>query len=247
MKYLLSRKYTPVLRSIAAQRVLLAFDYDGTLAPIVAERDQARMRARTADLLARVCRLYPCAVISGRSRQDTLQLVASAGVLHVIGNHGLEPGPCLAQFERQVMDARRILEPLVAGVPGVEIEDKRYSLAIHYRKANHKHQARTAIRAALGALPVRMRAVPGKRVINLVSAQAPNKGHALLTLLQAEGTDKALYVGDDYTDEDVFETEQPKRLFTVRIGRSRSTAAAYFLRHQGEMDRLLSELIALRS
>ncbi|HKU43339.1 MAG TPA: trehalose-phosphatase, partial [Polyangiales bacterium] len=70
MKHVLSRENREVLAQLARTRVLLAFDYDGTLAPIVAQRDRAHMRARTRRLLARVCALYPCAVISGRSRLD---------------------------------------------------------------------------------------------------------------------------------------------------------------------------------
>jgi trehalose 6-phosphate phosphatase len=88
--------------------------------------------------------------------------------------------------------------------------------------------------------------VPGKLVVNLVPAGAPNKGTALVELRKAEQADTALYVGDDVTDEDVFELEQPGRLVGVRVGASRSSAAAYFLRHQREVDRLLGRLVTLR-
>lgn len=88
--------------------------------------------------------------------------------------------------------------------------------------------------------------VPGKLVVNVVPERAPNKGDALLELRKAEQADTALYVGDDVTDEDVFELDQPGRLLSVRVGESRSSAAAYFLRNQNEMDRLLAKLIALR-
>ena len=55
-----------------------------------------------------------------------------------------------------------------------------------------------------------------------------------------------MYVGDDVTDEDVFRLDQPGRLFTVRVGRSRTSAARYYLRQQQEIDALLEHLVALR-
>lgn len=91
-----------------------------------------------------------------------------------------------------------------------------------------------------------MRVVPGKFVLNVVLASAPNKGDALLDLRAREGADIAMYVGDDVTDEDVFRLDQPGRLLTVRVERSRTSAAAYFLRDQREVDQLLKRLITFR-
>lgn len=246
MRHLLSRESGQVLAQLAWSRVLVAFDFDGTLAPIVANREDAHMRARTSDLFAKVCSLYPCAVISGRSQSDVSARLGTAPIKYVIGNHGLEPGASLDEFQEEIVQARAALENALAGMAGVDLEDKRYSLALHYRRSRNKRLARSAILAAVAALPVRMRVVPGKLVVNVVPERAPNKGDALLELRRAEQADTALYVGDDVTDEDVFELDQPGRLLTVRVGESRSSAAAYFLRDQNEMDRLLGKLIALR-
>ena len=70
MKHILAPENADVLAQLAWSHVLLAFDFDGTLAPIVEDRDRAAMRERTRGLLVRLCALYPCAVISGRSRGD---------------------------------------------------------------------------------------------------------------------------------------------------------------------------------
>src|SRR4051812_22741123 len=59
-----------------------------TLAPIVADREHARMRTKTAQLLDQVCRVYPCAVISGRSKADVGGRLGNASVKYIIGNHG---------------------------------------------------------------------------------------------------------------------------------------------------------------
>jgi len=246
MRPLLSRESGEVLAQLAWSRVLVAFDFDGTLAPIVSNREEARMRARTSRLFAKVCSLYPCAVISGRSLPDVAARLGPAPIQYVIGNHGLEPGGSLDEFEEEIAHAHASLREALAGMAGVDLEDKRYSLALHYRRSRNKRRARDSLLAAIAALPVRMRVIPGKLVVNVVPERAPNKGDALLELRKAAQADTALYMGDDVTDEDVFELDQPGRLLTVRVGESRSSAAAYFLRDQNEMDRLLAELVALR-
>src|SRR5690349_16063888 len=103
------------------------------------------MRARTAQLFERVCKLYPCAVISGRSRSDLRARLPRANVKYLVGNHGLEPGAHLREFEAQIARARVPLQAALSAVQGVELEDKRYSLALHYRKSRSKPAARAAI------------------------------------------------------------------------------------------------------
>lgn len=243
----MTRDNLELLAQLAWSPVLLAFDFDGTLAPIVADRERAVMRERTSGLFERVCASYPCAVISGRGKADVASRLGGAAVKHIIGNHGLEPGSGLGGFEREIAEALPLLEAALARCPGVDIEDKRYSLAVHYRRSRQKRVARAAIHVAVSSLPRRMRAVAGKLVVNVVPERAPNKGDALLQLRAQEGASIALYVGDDVTDEDVFELDQPGRLFTVRVGESKSSAARYFLRDQREIDALLERLADLRS
>lgn len=247
MKHILSRANVDVLAQLAWARVLLAFDFDGTLAPIVEDRSAAVMRPRTSQLVSRVCTLYPCAVISGRSRSDVAERLGGARVKYVVGNHGMEPSPGQRRFEREAASARALLVAALRAWPGVDVEDKRFSLAVHYRRSRRKREARAAILAAVAALPTPMRVVLGKMVVNVVPARAPDKGDALLDLRARAKADTALYVGDDVTDEDVFELDQPGRLLTIRVGKSRSSAAAYFVRDQREVDTLLARLVALRA
>ena len=255
MKRLLDPEHVGCLAELALGRPLLAFDFDGTLAPIVTRRDRAKMRPRTARLLARLCTLFPCAVITGRSRADVSERLGHVKVAYVVGNHGLEAGRRLPALERDVARAGAILGAALAGVPGLDLEDKRCSLAVHYRRARSKRAARDAIRRAASTLPVRLRVVPGKLVVNLVPAGAPNKGDALARVVRAARATNALYVGDDVTDEDVFEAAargarsagRRTRWVTVRVGRSSRSAAQYCLRDQHEIDTLLARLVELRS
>lgn len=246
MKHLLARKNRALLQDLARKKTLLAFDFDGTLAPIVKDRDAARLRARTLTLLTRLCELYPCAVISGRGRANVQRLLGGARVPYVVGNHGLEPGGDLAAARRDVARACRALHGLSEQDAGIDLEHKQYSLALHYRRCKDKRRARRLIDSAIETLPVAVRVIGGKLVVNLVPAEAPDKGAALQSLRKQAGARVALYAGDDITDEDVFRLDQPGRLLSVRIGQSRRSAAEYYLQAQRDIDRLLATLIEFR-
>ena len=72
MQYLLSRACRPILKSLAHHKTLCAFDFDGTLSPIVKHPRLAGMREKTRSLLARLAAQHPCVIVSGRSREDIL-------------------------------------------------------------------------------------------------------------------------------------------------------------------------------
>jgi len=90
------------LEALAASDALLAFDFDGTLAPIVADPALAAMRPATRHLLAQAAQLYPCAVISGRPEEDVPRLLGGVTVWYVIGNRALQPPDEVARLSAQV-------------------------------------------------------------------------------------------------------------------------------------------------
>ena len=246
MRYLLARAHREVLEQYACSRTLLALDFDGTLAPIVADPGRAAMRPATRRLLREVARAYPCVVLSGRSRSDVERRVRGVPVADVIGNHGMERGRAPARTLREV---RRWLAVLAGGVgrlPGVVIEDKGLSLAVHYRASRQKKRARQRILEAVGALGD-VRLVGGKHVVNVLPAGAPHKGLALVRARARLACDTAIFLGDDETDEDVFSLDQPGRLLAIRVGRKADSAAPYYVRTQGEVDRVLRSLLAFRA
>ncbi|MBL8743283.1 MAG: trehalose-phosphatase [Myxococcales bacterium] len=235
-----------ILEQYAWSNVLLAFDFDGTLSPIVRDRDTAGMRATTHRLLAAVTKLYPCAVISGRSRTDVAARLNGLPVRFVVGNHGLEPNNAMPRFARAATTLREQLAPMLVDVQGVEIEDKQFSLAIHYRKSRAKRAAKRAIIDALAHCDLAHRIVPGKLVFNLLPEGAPHKGVALRELRRKAGVDTAIYVGDDVTDEDVFQLSD-LGVLGIRVGADARSAASYCVRDQRSVDRLLSRLVMLRT
>ena len=228
----------------AWSNVLLAFDYDGTLAPLVTAPHRATMRVSTRRLLRRVSTLYPCVVISGRAQGDALGRLRGIEVCRVVGNHGAEPSREAEALRRRVRQWLPVLTRL-SRRQGVIVEDKGLSVAVHYRQARERAAARQAILKVAQSL-TDVRIIGGKLVVNLLVPDAPHKGLALERERAHFACDTVIYVGDDETDEDVFQLDRPGRLLSIRVGQKRSSAAPYYIRNQAEIDRLLETLIALR-
>ncbi len=246
MRYILATRNLPLLERFAASNVLLAFDFDGTLAPIVRDPAAARMRASTRRLLGRVATRYTCVVISGRARHDLTARVRGLPIVHLAGNYGLEPWAPRAEYRAQVQKWISQLSPRLAHVPGIVVEDKTYSMTVHYRNARRPRLAVAAIRRALRTLRG-ARSLGGDHAFTLVPRGAPTKGAALERACQLFVCENAIYIGDDRTDEDAFTVWSAERLLAIRVGMRARSGARYGLKHQGEIDDLLQALLAMRS
>jgi trehalose 6-phosphate phosphatase len=245
VKDILARAQEATLLAFAQERVLIAFDFDGTLAPIVRDPKAAAMRARTARLLAEVARLYPCAVLSGRARADVMAKVDGIPLRAVFGNHGMEPSPNLRTWRKQVARWHAQIAAALPPIPGVAIENKGVSLAIHYRQARARKAVHELVLEAVECLRG-IRIVEGKMVVNILPAGAPNKGSSLISLRNRLRCNSAIYVGDDDNDEDVFALAGHERLLGIRVGHSRRSQASYFLLGQSSIDLLLAQLAEFR-
>ncbi|HRI67233.1 MAG TPA: trehalose-phosphatase [Polyangium sp.] len=247
MKRILTAENVEVLAQFAWARGFVALDYDGTLAPLAQDRALTSMRPRTRALLERLTRLYPCAIIANRPRDEVLAELDGLALRHVVGNHGVELAKSREMFAREVTQVFPKLQAALRDEPGLDLENKCHSIAIHYHRSRRKTEVRATILASIATCASSMRIIPGKLVINLMPIDAPNKGDALVALRESERADIALYVGDDVTDEDVFQLDQPGRLLCIRVGQSRTSAANWYLRDQREIDLLLETLVDLRA
>lgn len=237
------------LRRFVTEPVAVVFDFDGTLAPIVRDPARAALRPRTRALLARVASRYPTAVLSGRSQEDVAARLETVPLAYVVGNHG-------AEWAWTPYNGRRIAERIAAwhaalrarlgGVDGVVIEDKKYSLAIHYRRARDRAGAHSLIVMALRELRGLV-VTHGKAVVNVLAAEAPDKGAALRTLQQRLECARAIYVGDDANDEAAFALAGNDRVLAVRVGARTGSHAEFFLRGQAQIDTFLEVLARLRT
>ncbi|WP_242340174.1 trehalose-phosphatase [Anaeromyxobacter sp. SG66] len=250
MKDLLHPRHRAALARFVGEhtpaKVLLAFDYDGVLAPVVRDPHGARMDRTTRRLLQRLGRSYPVAVVSGRAWRDVARFVGPAVPL-VVGNHGFELGRPIAVPERvlrSVRGWRRRLEVALAGVPGIHFEDKRSTLAIHYGLARTWRASERAVYEAANQLEG-TRLIPGKKVLNVLPHDFPSKGDAVRALVTRLGCTAALYAGDDVTDEDAFAVGPPL-VFGVHVGGGPSLAP-WRIREQRGVPELLELLVRLGS
>ena len=247
MKYILARRNLPLLRRVARGHSLLAFDFDGTLAPIVSEPRDAFMRPATATLLRALAQVYPVAIVTGRAVADVGPRLAGIPVQTILGNHGIEPSPQMETSAALVNSWMPAIDAAASRFPGVIVENKRHSVSLHYREATEPFAVRDELLRDLAQLGPEAEAADGKYVINVVPHDAPDKGDALVRLCQENIAEYAVFVGDDVTDEDAFARTGQCRVLGIRVGRSSNSHAQYYLRTQLEMDELLAMLVSLRT
>ena len=212
------------------KRLVVFLDYDGTLTPIVEASDAAVLAAPMRAAIARLARLAPVAVVSGRAREKVREFVAVEN-LYYAGSHGFDidgPGGLRKQVKTSAVPilraARSQLEVWLRDVAGASVEDNVFSVSIHWRGVAEADRPRVAgaVDAVLALAPFRttLRKFSGKCVFELRPSAAWNKGEAALYLLdmvrKAEGGAhdwfdgvQPIYVGDDVTDEDAFKALAP--------------------------------------
>lgn len=248
MKYLFSEPGRNLLESLTFTKTLYAFDFDGTLAPIVKNPEDAKMPGNLKQLIIELSELVPVAIVSGRSLQD-LKSRLGFEPPYLIGNHGLE-GLSMAKESTDL--AHEVCESwksqlkerwgILRNDPDVFIEDKNFSLALHYRKSKNKKNVRSILFERIESLKPSPRIILGKSVMNLIPAGAPHKGVAVLELMVMLELRAALYIGDDDTDEDVFSLPD-EGILSVRVGQKRASNAKFFVKRQTEVQRIIREII----
>ena len=84
-------------------------------------------------------------MISGRAQASVLERLSGIPVHGVIGNHGIEPWHASDRLTEQIERWRPLLEEQISAIRGVRIEDKIFSISVHYRQSREKKKARAAI------------------------------------------------------------------------------------------------------
>ncbi len=232
--------------------LLVASDYDGTLAPIVDDPAAAvphREAVAALTMLASLPRTH-VAVISGRALADLAGLTSLPGHVHLVGSHGSEFDPGFhSELPRDALVLRERIAEHLARIAdrweGVTLEHKPASVAMHYRMAGDEN-ARRAL-AEVEAGPATLPGVHvkhGKAVVELCAIE-PDKGAALNRIRRQTGARAVLFLGDDVTDEDAFVVLRECDL-GVKIGAG-DTAATARVATTEDACRLLARLAERRS
>ncbi|WP_257461789.1 trehalose-phosphatase [Archangium lipolyticum] len=247
-----------LLRRMEGREVAVFLDYDGTLTPIVPQPEDARLSDAMRATLAELARRYPVAAVSGRDLPVLKGFVQLEG-LYFAGSHGFDiegpGGRCFQQEEGmallpEVDAAERELARGLEAIPGTRLERKRFTVAVHWR---HVEEARVPeverVVASVLARHPRLRRSGGKKVFELQPDIDWHKGRAVQWLLRALGLEREgvlpVFVGDDLTDEDAFQTLKGRGLGVVVRGEAeRPTAADYALADVEEVRQFLQLLIA---
>ncbi|MCU1500854.1 MAG: otsB [Ilumatobacteraceae bacterium] len=212
--------------------LLLATDVDGTLAPIAARPEQARLAPGALDVLLRLAARddVELAVVSGRSLDELLHQFGLPPSLHLVGSHGaeMEHGAPLDDNETALLGGvTDALAEIAATAPGARVEHKPLAAALHVRGTTPDDATRTiaAARAMFGA-DSRVHVHEGHQVYE-VAVRPATKATALAALRARLGPGAVAFLGDDRSDETAF-VELGVDDVGVKVG-SGPTAARYRL------------------
>jgi trehalose-phosphatase len=231
-----------------AEHRLLLLDFDGTLVRLRRHPDDVRFSTRGRKILQRLAghANLTIAVVSGRELEKIQSLVGVEGIRYV-GLHGAERAgettvPSIAA--RQMVEAAlKTAQTGLAGLRGIEIEDKRLSFAVHYRGARPPaiEAASRVVADIAAASNDKLRILCGKKVWELLPREFPGKGFAVLELFARLPEKKiAIYFGDDETDEEAFSV-LPGQI-TVNVGGAGNTHASFYVRSPSDVLNFLSRL-----
>jgi len=248
---------------LSGHPLVLFLDIDGTLAPIAPRPEYALIPVETRDTLRALVQLphVHVAIVSGRSAEDAARLVALDGVW-IIGNHGFElaaPGeppaarPDVAAYEERVATAAAACTQFAMHIEGVIVEDKRWTLSVHYRLAHPRFVPEIRERVEAIARETGLRLTNGKEVLELRPPVDVDKGTAAVELARRLGAisdgGSSLFAGDDRTDEDAFRELRgawPPAV-TIRVAAEPvETAAEFCVRDTDAVRELLHAVLALR-
>jgi trehalose 6-phosphate phosphatase len=244
----------------SASGIYLFLDYDGTLTPIRRTPSAALLASETENILQQLVQLpgVQVAIVTGRSMEDIRRLVRIDNI-GFAANHGfniyndgtewIHP-QALSQIQT-LSRLHIILRNALMEFSRVYIENKQFTLSIHYRNVTPKNvrSLKSLVTKTVRSFDPTLRVTGGKKVMEVRPQITWGKGDAVLEMLHSSKTRQhrvPIFVGDDTTDEDVFRVLRSKGI-TIRVGKSASTHAQYYVKDVEEVKHLLQSIISVRT
>jgi trehalose-phosphatase len=251
-------KANNIFKSKSDRKIALFLDFDGTLVPIQKNPMQCFLSEKTKRQLSLLAGSNCCylTVLSGRSLSDIKRRIGIRKIYYG-GNHGLDiSGPNLRYTHPKALTSKlaiehitRRLKKAITNIEGAWLENKKFSVSLHFRSVRKENipLIKKVFHAVVNEFmeEKRLNVIKGKKVIELTPNVPWNKGSAVLWILkQLKDKCMPIYIGDDQTDETAFKALSGKG-FTIRVGKSKKTAANYYLKGHWELPRLLDDIESL--
>lgn len=228
-------------------RLLVTCDFDGTLAPIVSNPADARMLPAAATALTALADLpdTEVALVSGRALGVLRTLSEAPDSVHLVGSHGAEFDTGFVHDIDEKLLARIIAElnEIAADKPGVTVETKPASAALHVRNASPEDGEAALEQARRASEAWDAHATAGKAVLEFAVIQT-DKGEAVDILRDQTGSTAVVFLGDDVTDEKAFARMRDGDI-GVKVGPG-DTAAGFRIQSPDDVAEALAYLLNAR-
>ncbi len=237
------------------KKVVFFLDYDGTLTPIVERPELAVISEQMRDLVKGLAEKFTTAIVSGRMREDVENLVGIEGLCYA-GSHGFDiQGRGVAMIQPKAQATIPVVNKVIAqlkeelgDIKGVIIEEKKFSVAVHYRLVEEQYfsKIKDMVQRVIKENST-LRMMSGKKVFEVLPAIDWNKGKAVRWIIKALGICwddvSVVYIGDDTTDEDAFRALRTKGIGILVSAELKESTADFQVSSPEEIGRLFKMLV----
>lgn len=205
---------------LGKEKLVFFLDYDGTLTPIVERPELAQISKDMRQTITDLSKRYPVAIVSGRMREDVERLVGVEGLFYA-GSHGFDiKGPNFEVVQPKAKEVISLVSDIInklnselGVVEGVIIEEKKFSVAVHYRLVKKEEdlvKVKDLVDLIVRENKRDLKLLSGKKVYELLPNMDWDKGKAIRWIIDSMGLNwgktTIVYIGDDTTDEYAFAT-----------------------------------------
>lgn len=237
------------------KKLVFFLDYDGTLTPIVDRPQDAKISDQMKAVVQALSKKCLVAVVSGRMREDVENLLGIKGLIYA-GSHGFDIlGSGVSMIEPRAEKIIPLVDQLtkefkdrVGDISGVIIEEKKFSIAIHYRLARADDFGK--IKEVVDEIVTRhkeLRLLHGKKVFEIMPAIHWNKGMAIrwiMKTLNISWSDSSVvYIGDDTTDEDAFRVVRSRGKAILVSQENYPSSADFIVKNPDEVKKLFEQIL----
>ncbi len=239
-----------------SKKLVFFLDYDGTLTPIVDKPELAILSEEMRSVVKELSEKHTVAIVSGRMREDVENLVKIDGLFYA-GSHGFDiVGPGFSMINPKVKEivplVTSIIEQLkekLGDIPGLLVEEKKFSTAVHYRLVDedkYLSKIKEVVEKVVEDNDA-LRLMSGKKVFEILPNIEWNKGMAIRWIMDAMKItwedSTVVYIGDDTTDEFAFRVVRTRGTGILVAENNKPSAADFGLASSDEVKKLFENVI----